>query len=534
MDAIHPGADDSQLPFAIRPGPRFIALPMLLPVTPGICYLVGAGPGDLGLVTLRAKECIEAADVVAYDYLVNKQVLAWMKPGAELLYVGKQAANHALPQEEINQLLIRKVLEGKVVTRLKGGDPDVFGRGGEEAQELHAAGCPFEVVPGISSTIAGPAYAGIPVTHRDFNTQLTIFTGHEDPTKEVSSLDFAKIAQADGVKVMLMGVGRMGELTGKLMEHGAAADTPVALIRWATTGRQQTLTGTLGTIAALVEAQGFKAPAVCVIGGTVGLRPELNWFERRPLFGKRIVVTRTRAQAGVLSQGLRALGADTYELPTIRIEKPHDLMGFGEMVQECHKYEWIIFTSPNGVEAFFNLFFKLYKDARDIGAVKLIAIGPGTAKKIAEYHLSVDFIPEKSVAESLVEEFIEHAGSIENQTVLWVRGESARDVVAQKLMEKGAILDEAIAYRTVPETEDVAGGQARFREEGADVLTFASGSAVDHFMALNIPIPPETRIASIGPVTTAALKRHGLKAHITPSSHDIPGLIKAIAAHFAK
>ncbi len=507
---------------------------MLLPVTPGICYLVGAGPGDLGLVTLRAKECIEAADVVAYDYLVNKQVLAWMKPGAELLYVGKQAANHALPQEEINQLLIRKVLEGKVVTRLKGGDPYVFGRGGEEAQELYAAGCPFEVVPGISSTIAGPAYAGIPVTHRDFNTQLTIFTGHEDPTKEVSSLDFAKIAQADGVKVMLMGVGRMGELTGKLMAHGAAGETPVALIRWATTGRQQTLTGTLSSIAELVETHGFKAPAVCVIGGTVALRPELNWFERRPLFGKRIVVTRTRAQAGVLSQGLRALGADTYELPTIRIEKPHDLLGFGEMVQDCHRYEWIIFTSPNGVEAFFELFFKLYKDAREIGAVKIVAIGPGTAKKVAEYRLGVDFVPQKFVAESLVAELEEHAGSLDNQTVLWVRGESARDVVAEQLLAKGVILDEAIAYRTVPETEDVAGGQARFREEGADVLTFASGSAVDHFMALQLPIPPGCKIASIGPVTTAALKRHGLKAHIVPSSHDIPGLIKAIADHFAK
>ncbi len=507
---------------------------MLLPVTPGICYLVGAGPGDLGLVTLRAKECIEAADVVAYDYLVNKQVLAWMKPGAELLYVGKQAANHALPQEEINQLLIRKVLEGKVVTRLKGGDPYVFGRGGEEAQELHAAGCAFEVVPGISSTIAGPAYAGIPVTHRDFNTQLTIFTGHEDPTKEVSSLDFAKIAQADGVKVMLMGVGRMGELTGKLMENGAAADTPVALIRWATTGRQQTLTGTLGTIAELVEQQGFKAPAVCVIGGTVGLRPELNWFERRPLFGKRIVVTRTRQQAGALSSGLRALGADTYELPTIRIEKPVDLMAFGELVQDCYKYEWIIFTSPNGVEAFFELFYKLYKDARDMGPAKLVAIGPGTAKKIAEYRLSVDFVPQKSVAESLVEEFTAHAGSIDNQTILWVRGESARDVVAQSLLEKGAILDEAIAYRTVPETQDVAGGQARFREEGADVLTFASGSSVDHFMALKIPIPPECKIASIGPVTTAALKRHGLKPHITPASHDIPGMVKAIADFYAR
>jgi uroporphyrinogen III methyltransferase/synthase len=522
------------LPFAFRPGPRFIASPMLLPVTPGICYLVGAGPGDLGLVTLRAKECIEMADVVAYDYLVNKQVLGWMKPGAELLYVGKQAANHALPQEEINQLLIRKVLEGKVVTRLKGGDPYVFGRGGEEAQELHAAGCPFEVVPGISSTIAGPAYAGIPVTHRDFNTQLTIFTGHEDPTKEVSSLDFAKIAQADGVKVMLMGVGRMGELTGKLMDHGAAPATPVALIRWATTGRQQTLTGTLATIAGLVEQHGFKAPAVCVIGGTVALRPELNWFERRPLFGKRIVVTRTRNQAGALSSALKALGADTYEIPTIRIEKPLDLMEFGEMVQDSHRYEWIIFTSPNGVEAFFNLFFKLYKDARDIGAARIVAIGPGTAKKIAEYHLSVDFIPEKFVADTLVDELEAHAGSIDNQTFLWVRGESARDVVADKLLAKGAILDEAIAYRTVPETVDVTGGQERFREEGADVLTFASGSAVDHFMALKLPIAPETKIASIGPVTSAALKRHGLKAHITAVNHDIPGLVQAISAYFAR
>ena len=333
---------------------------------------------------------------------------------------------------------------------------------------------------------------------------------------------------------MLMGVGRMGELTGKLIENGAASETPVALIRWATTGRQQTLTGTLGTIADLVEKHDFKAPAVCVIGGTVALRPELNWFERRPLFGKRVVVTRTRAQAGVLSQGLRALGADTYELPTIRIEKPHDLMGFGEMVQDCHKYEWLIFTSPNGVEAFFDLFYKLYKDARDIGAVKIVAVGPGTAKKISEYRLSVDFVPEKFLAESLVDELEAHAGSIDNQTFLWVRGESARDIVAEKIISKGGILDEAIAYRTVPETDDIAGGQARFREEGADVLTFASGSAVDHFMALGLPLPPDCKIASIGPVTTAALKRHGLKAHITPASHDIPGMVKAIADYFAK
>jgi uroporphyrinogen III methyltransferase/synthase len=494
----------------------------------GICYLVGAGPGDLGLVTLRAKECIEAADVVAYDYLVNREVLAWARPDAEIIYVGKKAAEHTLPQESINALLIEKVKAGKVVARLKGGDPYVFGRGGEEAEELEAAGCAWEVVHGISSTIAGPGYAGIPVTHRDFCSQLTIFTGHEDPEKEESSLDFAQLARTPGTRIMLMGVGRIAILAGKFIEHGAEPDTPVALVRWATTGRQESLTGTLGTIAELVAARGFKAPAVCVIGGVVSLRDKLNWFERRPLFGKRIVVTRTRQQAGDLTRQLGALGADVWELPTIRIAPPADLLEFGRLVQDAHKYEWIIFTSPNGVTAFFDLFFRIYKDARDIGGAKLVAIGPGTEKKLREYHLSADFVPEKSVAESLVKELIAHAGSLENQTVLWVRPDGARDVVAAGLTKHGAIVDEAIAYRTLPETDDLTGGQARLREEGADIITFASSSAAEHFFALDLPLPAGVKFASIGPVTTAALKSLGHPPHIEAKQHDIPGLVQAI------
>lgn len=494
----------------------------------GICYLVGAGPGDLGLVTLRAKECIEIADVVAYDYLVNKAVLQWARPDAEIIYVGKQAADHALPQDQINTLLIEKVKSGKIVTRLKGGDPYVFGRGGEEAEELYVAECAFEVVPGISSTIAGPAYAGIPVTHRDFNSQLTIFTGHEDPTKEESSLDFDKIAKADGTKVMLMGVGRMAELSKKLVDHGAAADTPVALIRWATTGRQQTLTGTLGDIAARIEQSGFKPPAVCFIGGTVALRDKLNWFERRPLFGKRIVVTRTRAQAGDLSRRLSGMGADVLELPTIRITEPTNPMLFGELVQDAHKFEWIIFTSPNGVDAFFTMFYKLYKDAREIGGAKIVCIGPGTEKKLREYHLSADFVPEKAVAESLVEEFIEFTGSLDNTTILWVRPEGARDVISAELTKMGAIVDEGLAYRTIPETEDPTGARKVLEEEGADIITFASSSAVDHYVQMGVKLARPALHASIGPVTTAALKRHGMKVDIEADTHDIPGLVEAI------
>ncbi len=493
----------------------------------GLCYLVGAGPGDIGLLTLRAKECIEEADVIVYDYLSNSEMLRWAKPEAELIYAGKKAKHHTLTQEQINALLVEKAREGKMVTRLKGGDPMVFGRGGEEAQDLSAAGIPFELVPGISSTIAGPAYAGIPVTHRVCNSQLTIFTGHEDPSKGASAIDYGAIGNTPGTKVMLMGVQRLAAITQTMIAAGLSPEEPMALIRWATTGQQRTLTGTVGDIAEKVQKTGFKAPAVAVLGEVVRFHDHLNWFENRPLFGKRIVVTRTRKQAGGLSRKLRQLGADVFELPTIRIEQPEDLLGFGRMVQDAHSYDWLVFTSPNGVEAFFQLFFKIYQDARSIGGARIAAIGPGTAQKIKDYHLGVDLLPERFVAEGLIEAFRKE-GSVENQTILWVKAESTREVIGEELTKMGAIVDETVAYRTVKETEDVSGARARFAAEGADLITFTSSSTVDCFMDLDLPMPDGIKIASIGPITSQTIQKHGRRVDIGAKQHDIPGLVEAI------
>jgi uroporphyrinogen III methyltransferase/synthase len=494
----------------------------------GICYLVGSGPGDPGLLTIKGRECIEAADVLVYDYLCNPELLRLAKASAQRIYVGKKAGDHALPQDQINELIVKLTREGKVVTRLKGGDPVLFGRGAEEAAELAEAGVRFEMVPGITSAIAGPAYAGIPVTHRSHCSQLTIFTGHEDPTKPETSLDYAKLAQADGTKVFLMGVERIDRITGELVKHGAAPDTPIALVRWATLGRQQTLTGTLETITEKVRAAGFKAPAVAVVGSVVTERDQINWFEQRPLFGKRIVVTRTRHQAGALSRKLGKLGADVIELPTIRIEPPKDLRGFAELVQDCHTYDWIVFTSPNGVDAFFDIFYKLYNDARSIGGARIAVIGPGTAAKLKEMHLAVDLMPEKDfVAEGLVKAFKDHQ-NMEHITVLWVRAEGAREVIANELTGMGAIVDEAIAYRTVPEDRDNAAAIDRFKAEGADLITFTSSSTVDCFFDLGLELPDDIQIASIGPVTTRTLEEHGHAPAIEAEKHTIPGLVDAI------
>ena len=493
----------------------------------GICHLAGAGPGDLGLVTLRVKELVEQAEVIVYDYLCNPEILRWARADAEIIYAGKKAGAHTLRQEEIEDRLVEKTRAGKRVLRLKGGDPFLFGRGGEEAEALVKAKLKFEIVPGVSSALAAPAYAGIPVTHRDHTAQLTIFTGHEDPTKTESSLDFAQLAATPGTKVMLMGVERIGAITAKLIEHGAAKTLPVALVRWGTTGRQQTLRGTLGDIAAKVEAAGFKAPAVAVFGEVVGLRDKLNWFETRPLFGKRIVVTRTRHQAGALSGALRALGADVFELPTIRIEPPKDLFEFGQLVQDAHTYDWVVFTSPNGVNAFFEMFYKIFNDAREIGGVRIAAIGPATAARVREFHLHVDLQPEEYVAESVVKAFQKEC-TVENLRILLVRPEQARDVLPLALTKLGAIVDEAIAYRTVPETEDVSGGIARFREEGADLITFTSSSTVENFLALKLPLPAGLKTASIGPITSQTMRDHGLAVDVEAKEFDIPGLATAV------
>jgi uroporphyrinogen III methyltransferase/synthase len=499
----------------------------------GKVYLVGAGPGDLGLVTLRAKECIEQADVIVYDHLANPEMLGWAREDAEIIYAGKEAAKHALKQDEINALLIEKAREGKQVVRLKGGDPFVFGRGAEEAKAVVDAGIAFEIVPGITSAIAGPAYAGIPVTNRAQNSHVTFFTGHEDPAKTQSSIDYAALAKLGGTQVMLMGVERIEAIAQRMMEQGARKDLPVALVRWATTGRQETLVGTLENIARRVVDRGFEAPAVAVFGDVVALRENLSWYEKRPLSGKRIVVTRTRKQASDLSNRLRALGAEIVELPTIRIEPPTDLREFAELVQDAHSYDWLVFTSPNGVEAFFEMFFKLYDDAREIGGVRIAAIGPATTQRVKDYHLHVDLQPEEFVAEAIVREFAKQGG-VENLRILIARAEKARDVLPKELSGLGAIVDEGFAYRTVPETRDATGARRRLLEEGADLITFTSSSAVENFVALGLPWPKGMQVASIGPVTSKTAREQGLKIDIQARQYDIEGLVEAIRSFFAK
>ena len=329
---------------------------------------------------------------------------------------------------------------------------------------------------------------------------------------------------------MLMGVERLGAITGELAAAGMQTSTPVALVRWATTGRHQTLVGTLGTIATLAEEKGFKAPAVAVFGEVVNLRETLNWFETRPLFGRRIAVTRTRTQAGGLITSLRELGADAYELPTIRIEPPADKTPFIEAMLDVRTYDWIVFTSPNGVEAFFRAFFAAHEDARDLGGARIAVIGNGTAKKVREYHYAVDLIPEEFVAESLLKSFKEL--NVEHLKMLLPRAEGAREMLAIELENLGAIVDDVPAYRTVPETEDVSGGIKRFREEGADMITFTSASTAAHFTALNLPLPKELKTASIGPVTTKEMHALGLPVDLEAPQHDIPGLVRAIRGFY--
>ncbi len=504
----------------------------------GTVYLVGAGPGDAGLLTLRGAELLARADVVVYDALVNADLLRLAPKSAEIIYGGKRANAHAIPQEELNQLLVRKAEEGKCVVRLKGGDPYVFGRGGEEAEELMNAKIAFEVVPGISSTVAALNYAGIPVTHRDHCSSYTVITGHEDPEKDATSIDWAHIAKDPGTKVVLMGVQKIREISEKLIAHGVAPKTPVAMVRWGTTGRQETIEGTLATIADIVAEQKFLPPAITVIGDVVKLRKKLNWFEKRPLFGKRIVVTRTRDQASQLSKQLLERGAEVLEIPTIKIVPPTKQRELAEVLLELNAYDWLVFTSPNGVSAFFEYFFKAFEDMRDIGGVRIAAVGPATAAKLKELHLKVDLMPEEYVAKKIGDAFKKFE-SIENLKMLLLRAEVANPELPKKLEEMGAIVDDIAVYKTVPETEDVNGAAAKLMDHGADWITFTSSSTVENFSSrFNLPALlkkyPETKLASIGPETTKAILALGLKPTIEAKPHTIEGLVKALESAVGK
>ena len=495
-------------------------------------YLVGAGPGDISLLTLRGAELLGRADVVVYDALVNPDLLRLAPRTAEIIFGGKRSKDHAIPQDELNQLLVAKAKEGKTVVRLKGGDPYIFGRGGEEAEELVAANIPFEVVPGVSSVFAAPNYAGVPLTHREHCSSFTVITGHEDPAKEVSGVDWGLIARTPGTKVILMGGGRIRRIAELLVAHGMSPDTPVAMIQWGTTGRQQSIEATLAGVADAAARAKLLAPTVTVIGNVVKLRSKLNWFESRSLFGQRIVVTRTRDQASQLSRQLLERGAEVLEIPTIKIVPPTKREGIVEALSGLNAYDWLIFTSPNGVTSFFDYFFKAFQDLRDIGGARIAAVGPATAAKLRELHLQVDLMPDEYVASKIAQALAEYE-SIDNLRILLLRAEVANPELPKLLEDKGAIVDDIAWYQTVPETEDLTGAAAKLLEEGADWITFTSSSTVENFHArFDLPALlkkfPQIKTASIGPETSKALFALGLKPTVEARTHTIEVLVKAL------
>ena len=498
----------------------------------GHVYLVGAGPGSPGLVTLRARQLIEQADVVVYDYLCHPDLIRWAPEGAEIIYAGKSKSGPAytLTQDEINELLVDRAKAGQRVVRLKGGDPYVFGRGGEEAQALARAGVPFEVVPGVSSAIAAPAYAGIPVTHRDLASTVTFVTGHEDPSKSGSAIDWAQLARLRGTKVFLMGVERLRFIAERLMCEGADPATPVALVRWGTTARQQSLEGTLATMAALAEQHDFKAPAIMVVGDVVKLRCELNWFEALPLFDRRIVVTRTRRQSSALTERLAQLGADVLESPTIRIVPVALEEKAGTMLKTFFRhFDWLVFTSPNAVDLFFGEFFRATGDLRDLGPVKIAAVGPTTARKLEKLHLRVDLQPEIFTAEKLAAIFSEKV--VKSQRFCLPQGRRADPQLASHLRAVGAVVEEWTLYDTQPENDDPTGARARYLREGAHWITFTSASTAENWHALKLEPAveaPRPKAASIGPVTSAALRRLGWEIAAEASASTLDSLVDAI------
>ncbi len=505
----------------------------------GAVYLVGAGPGDVGLLTLRGAELLRRAEVVLYDALVNPDLLRLAPPTAELIARGK---NMKMPQEEIIALLITKAREGKCVVRLKGGDPYIFGRGGEEAGALAAAKIPFEVVPGVSSIVAAPNYAGIPLTHREHCSSFTVFTGHSDSANTATALRYEQIAKIPGTKVVLMGTDNLDDWTKSLIAQGMSPETRVAIIQWGTLGRQKSVAGTLTTIAALAAREKIVPPALTVVGVVVKLREKLNWAEHRPLSGKRIVVTRPPGRdAGSASpnfrdggtpslpQRLAELGADVLEVPTIKITSPDDRQGIIDALLELNTYDWLVFTSANGVTAFFDLFFKRFHDLRDLGGARIAAVGPATAARLRELHLQVDLTPEAATAQKLAEAF-EKYQSVENVKMCLLRAEVANRELPEALEELGAIVDDIAVYKTVAETEDRAGVGERLLESGADWVTFTSASTVEHFHA-RFDLPkllkkfPQMKLASIGPETSRAVRALKLEPALEAKEHTTDGLM---------
>lgn len=500
-------------------------------------YLVGAGPGDPGLITVKGKECIQTADVIIYDYLASPALLKYARKSAELIYVGKKGGDHTLSQDQINDLIVEKAKTGATVTRLKGGDPFIFGRGGEEAEVLFKAGLSFEIVPGVTSAIAAPAYAGIPLTHRKLSSTVAFVTGHEDPKKEETRVNWPALATGIGTLVFFMGVKNLPLITHQLMTHGKPPDTPVALIRWGTTPSQITVSGTLDTIVAKVRAARLKAPALIVVGDVVNLRPILKWFEKRPLLGKRIVVTRARQQASDLVKRLSDLGAECLEFPTIAIIPPRDPEPLNQAVANLSIYDWIVFTSVNGVTHFFEQLFAAGRDVRALSHKQTAAIGPATAEQLRAFGLTSDIVPETYRAESVVAAFKEL--DLKGKKILLPRAREARPVLPVELTKMGAEVDEIAAYETLTVTENADDLIRALADKGVDLITFTSSSTVKNFKAL---LPSDNFqklmqgviIASIGPITTDTAKKLDFDVHISAEPYTIPALVDAIVQYYQK
>ncbi len=508
-----------------------------LRLRPGTVHLVGAGPGDPGLLTLRGAECLSKADVVVYDYLANPVLLDRARTDAERVYVGKQGGRPSMSQDEINRILVERGQAGKTVVRLKGGDPFIFGRGGEEAEALAAAGVAFEVVPGVTSAIAAPAYAGIPVTHRDFVSTVTFVTGHEDPEKTSSSIDWAGLAHG-GTLVFFMGVKTLPGIVQQLVSHGRPPDTPAAVIRWGTRPEQETVVGTLAGIVEQVRARGIEPPALTVVGEVVRLRERLNWFEGKPLFGRRILVTRAREQASVFAEGLREQGAVPVEFPAIEIRPPDSWAEVDAALERLGGYDWMVFTSANAVRFLLERLRASGRDVRALGAARICAIGPSTAAALEALGLRVDVVPPEYRAEAVAA--VSAMEDLRNRRVLYPSAKGARDVVPRALVAAGAKVDVVTAYQNVLPGGGAAAEVRALLENGTiDAVTFTSASTVRNLVELlgerDAPaLLARTVVAAIGPVTAEAARAAGLRVDLVPESYTIPALTRALVARFAR
>lgn len=502
----------------------------------GTVYLVGSGPGDPGLITVKALEKIRQADAIIYDYLAGQEFVKEARPDAELIYVGKTGKEHTLEQIDINKLLVQKAAQHKCVVRLKGGDPYVFGRGAEEAEELVEAGIPFEIIPGVTSAIAAPAYAGIPVTHRDHASMVTFVTGHENPNKDQSSIDWSNLANSSGSLVFLMGVKNLEMITSSLIGNGMSPDTPAALVRWGTTPDQSSFLSSLAEIAAEAESRKFKAPAVLIVGSVASLKPRLDWYEKKPLFGKRVLITRSREQSKKMAERILGQGGKPILFPTIQIKDPDDFSALDLAISDIGKYDWVVFTSVNGVEGFFRRFFYKDHDIRELAGPRFGAIGPVTAQAIKAHGIKVELLGEQFVAEGVLEAL--NKEDVTGKRFLIPRAEKARNILPEGIVKRGGLVDLVTVYRTVlPESSDVESIRLALGKGGVDVVTFTSSSTVTHFADLMgesdlSGLLQGKIIASIGPVTSQTIREYGVQPTIEAQEYTIDGLLKAIESHF--